>query len=93
MNICVIATASRESGALAIFKQFINALKTEVGSDRYCIFIDPSMPQEEINGVEYVTYDTRGIRRVAFDAYGFNKSAHIFSVLLRCIRFPNGFGR
>lgn len=73
MNICVIATASRESGALAIYKQFINALKNEVGSDRYCIFIDPSMPQEEINGVEYVTYDTRGIRRVAFDAYGFKK--------------------
>lgn len=71
MNVCVVATASRESGALSVFKQFITALKTEQGDDRYCIFVDPSMPHEEIEGVTYIDYDTCGARRLAFDAFGF----------------------
>lgn len=71
MNICVIATASRASGALSIYRQFLEAIKTDVGGDRYCIFVDPTMPQPSIPGVEYVTCNTCGLRRIKFDMFGF----------------------
>lgn len=67
MNICVVATASRESGALSIYKQFLTALKDEIGQDRYLIFVDPSMPRPQIQNVSYITKRTLGFGRIAFD--------------------------
>lgn len=67
MNICVVATASRESGALSIYKQFLTALKDEIGQDRYLIFVDPSMPRPQIQNASYITKRTSGFGRIAFD--------------------------
>jgi len=74
MNICVIATASRESGALSIYLQFLNALKGQGGNARYYIFVDECMPQPQIEGVTYIIYDTRGFKRITFDFIGFKKT-------------------
>lgn len=67
MNICVVATASRESGALSIYKQFLTALKDEIGQDHYLIFVDPSMPRLQMQNVSYITKRTSGFGRIAFD--------------------------
>lgn len=71
MNVFVIATASRASGALVIYKQFIEQLATRIDNDHYFVFVDPSMPQPNIPQVQYVVVNTRGLRRVFFDFFGF----------------------
>ena len=54
MNIIVLASATRSSGALTIYKQFLSHLPNYVKDNRYFIFVDPSMPQPEIENVEYI---------------------------------------
>ena len=54
MNIVVLACASRVSGALTIYKQFLTYLPDYTDGNRYYIFVDPSMPQPEIEGVTYI---------------------------------------
>ncbi len=73
MNIFVIATASRASGALSIYSQFIEALSVQPTTDKYYIFVDPSMPQPALPNVRYVPVETRGVRRVWFDFWGFKR--------------------
>ena len=70
MNVFVIATASRASGALVIYKQFIEQLATRIDNDHFFVFVDPSMPQPNIPQVQYVVVNTRGLRRVFFDFFG-----------------------
>lgn len=73
-NIVVIATASRASGALSIYKQFLSHLKKHIGTDKYFIFIHPTMPKELIAGVEYVEIDTTNyLKRIYFDWFGCKK--------------------
>ena len=69
MNVFVIATASRASGALVIYKQFIEQLATRNDNDHYFVFVAPSMPQPNIPRVQYVVVNTRGLRRVFFDFF------------------------
>ena len=74
MNVFVIATASRTSGALSIYKQFVKQLETKTGNDHYFVFVDPSMPQTNIPRVQYITSNTHGLRRVFFDFWGFKRA-------------------
>ena len=53
MNILVLASAARESGALTIYRQFLSHLAEEAGSDRWYLVIDSAMPCPEIAGVGY----------------------------------------
>lgn len=90
MNICVIATASRESGALSIYLQFLNALKGQGGNARYYIFVDECMPQPQIEGVTYIIYDTRGFKRITFDFIGFKKTIKKLHIIPdRIVSFQN----
>lgn len=69
-NIIISAGASRTSGAKTIYLQLIEHLRYHVGSNRYIVFVDESMPRPEIVGVEYVIVDVRkGLERLRFD-YG-----------------------
>ena len=73
-NIIVIATASRASGALTIYKQFISHLKNNILDNKYYIFIHPSMPKMSIDGVEYIEIDTTNyLKRIYFDWFGCRK--------------------
>lgn len=54
MNVIVNANAMRTSGTLTIYRQFISQLSKHIGKNRYFIFVDSSMPQPEIEGVEYI---------------------------------------
>lgn len=54
MDIVVLASATRSSGALTIYKQFLSHLPNFVKEHKYYIFVDSSMPQPEIENVEYV---------------------------------------
>ena len=70
MNILVIATASRSSGALAIYKQFLFHLKRNVGDDNYLILMHETMPHPDIKGVGYYAVDTTTtFRRLYFDYF------------------------
>ena len=74
MNICIIATICKETGALTIYKQLIKQIQHVVKEKhRFYIFVDPSMPMPRIDGAEYIAYDTRGIKRFRFDGYDFKK--------------------
>lgn len=54
MYIAVLASATRSSGALTIYKQFLSHLPNYVEEHKYYVFVDPSMPQPEINNVKYI---------------------------------------
>ena len=70
MNITVIATASRDSGALTIYKQFLFHLEQYVGTDNYIIFIHKTMPHPKIERVNYCYVDTTTtLRRLYFDYF------------------------
>lgn len=70
-NIAVVATASRSGGALTIYRQFISHLRENIGEDRYYIFVDSTMPIEEIDGVQYIQYPTIShLSRIKFDRDG-----------------------
>lgn len=73
MNICIIATASRASGALTIYRQFIESLMNNFDEDAYYVFVDQSMPKPVIQNVEYIEYNTRGWRRIMFDFFCFHR--------------------
>lgn len=71
MNIVVLATASRQAGALTIYKQFLNHLQNVRKGDNYYIFLHPSMPQPEMPSVNYIVIDTSSfLNRIRFDFYG-----------------------
>ena len=71
MNIVVLACASRVSGALTIYKQFLSHLPKYTTGNRYYIFVDPSMPQPPIEGVEYIhESDHSWRRRIWFNRKG-----------------------
>lgn len=71
MNILVLASAARESGALTIYRQFLSHLAEEAGSDRWYLVIDSAMPCPEIAGVGYWKVELRSWRRrIAFDHGG-----------------------
>lgn len=90
MNICVIATASRESGALSIYLQFLSVLKEQNCADKYFVFVDESMPQPQIGSVTYITCDTHGFRRIAFDFWGFKKTIKNLNITPdRIVSFQN----
>jgi glycosyltransferase involved in cell wall biosynthesis len=73
MNICVVATASRESGALTIYQQFLKSLIEEGGNDVYYVFVDSLMPKPAIKNVVYIEFDTHGYRRIIFDFFLFRR--------------------
>jgi len=69
-QIVVSASASRSSGALTIYKQFLNHLPDYIDGMHYTIFVDPFMPQPVIIGVDYITVNTkRQYQRILFDWY------------------------
>ena len=74
MNIVVLATASRQAGALTIYKQFLAHLDAEQKNDMYYVFIHPSMPQPQMKGVNYILIDTSSFKdRMRFDFGGCKK--------------------
>ena len=74
MNILVLASASRTSGALTIYKQFITHLEHYLGGHKYYIFVDPSMPQPQLQNVEYIHEPNHSFRRRMYmDKEGYMK--------------------
>ena len=73
MTICVLATASSESGALTIYKQFLNALEVGGGDNDWHIFIADGMPTPTIDNVTYHVCQTKGWGRMYFDFFGFKQ--------------------
>lgn len=71
MIIIVNATATRSSGALTIYNQFISHLASHIGSDQYYLFVDRSMPQPHIEGVSYIQDNNHSWEhRIYWDYYG-----------------------
>lgn len=72
MNVIVMAAASREGGALMIYRQFLSHLPEHIGEDRYYVFIEPEMPAPDIPGVTYFPVNLwKSMRsRIRFDAVG-----------------------
>lgn len=74
MNIVVLASATRSSGALTIYKQFLSHLPNYVKDNKYYIFIDPSMPQPEIENVVYIHDSDHSYKhRMYMDKEGYMK--------------------
>lgn len=74
MNIIVLASATRSSGALTIYKQFLSHLPNYVKDNKYYIFVDPSMPQPEIENVEYIHDSNHSYKhRMYMDKEGYMK--------------------
>ena len=67
-NIVVSAAALRMGGAVTIYNQFIEHLKSNIGENKYFIFINDILNAPEINGVRYYKIDLSSHkRRVKFD--------------------------
>lgn len=94
MNICIVATICKETGALSIYNQLMSHLKEEQQPDEhYYIFIDPSMPTPELEHVEYIKYATNGIRnRLKFDKTGFRMRCEELGILPDVIFSLNNTG-
>ena len=74
MEICIIATICKETGALSIYNQMMTHLAREQKENViYYVFVDPVMPKTTIEGVIYIEYATNGINRIKFDLYEFKK--------------------
>lgn len=74
MNIIVLATATRSSGALTIYKQYLSHLPNYVEGHKYYVFVDPSMPQLEIKNVEYIHDSEHSYKhRMYMDKEGYMK--------------------
>jgi len=74
MIVAVNATAARESGAQTILRQFLNALASYRGDDRYIIFIPEQLDFAPMEGVEFVKVDTSTwCRRIRWDKSGFRR--------------------
>ena len=72
MNVIVFAAASREGGALMIYRQFLEHLPAHIGQNRYYVFMTEGMPIPEIPGVTYFPVDVWQSmrRRIRFDSAG-----------------------
>lgn len=71
MNIVVNTSATRTSGALTIYKQFISHLKENAGGNSWYIFVDSSMPQPQMEGVTYMCDDNHSrLHRIYWDYIG-----------------------
>lgn len=69
-NIAIVATATRSSGALTIYNQFLSHLVDYSESLRCIIFVHPSMPQPPIDNVTYEIVNTeRYFDRIMFDCF------------------------
>ena len=74
MNICIIATICKETGALSIYNQMMAHLVGEWKEGyNYYVFVDPVMPKPTIEGVRYIEYATNGFNRIKFDLFHFNR--------------------
>lgn len=74
MNIIVNASASRKSGALSIYLQFISHLANFIANNKYYIFVDPSVPQPDMPGVYYIHESNHSwSHRIYWDFYGLKK--------------------
>ena len=73
VTIAVNATAARESGALTILKQFLEALENDRGNDRYVVFVPAGLELDvRREHIRTVAVDTRRWReRIAWDRIGF----------------------
>ena len=68
MNIFVIATTLQAGGGITIYKQFLSHLPEYVGQNRYWIFVNPVLPQVEIEGVTYISFPLQSkVRRILFE--------------------------
>lgn len=80
-NIIVNTFASRNSGALSIYLQFIAHLPKFSNENNYYIFVDPTMEQPPIAGVFYIIdSDHSFCHRIAWEHGGLNqwlKKRHI----------------
>ena len=66
--------ASRVSGALTIYRQFIYALEKYKGPHHFYVFIDSSMDHPQIDGVTYITEDNHSwFNRLRLDWWGIKK--------------------
>lgn len=54
MNVFVIATTLQAGGGITIYKQFLSHLPEHIGQNKYWIFVNPVLPQVEIQGVTYI---------------------------------------
>lgn len=71
MNIVVNTSATRTSGALTIYKQFISHMRENVRENRWYIFVDSSMPQPQMEGVTYMQDDNHSwLHRIYWDYVG-----------------------
>lgn len=74
MNILVLASASRTSGALTIYKQFLSHLENYLDGNQYYIFVDPSMPQPTLQNMEYIHEPNHSFKRqIYMDKEGYMK--------------------
>lgn len=70
-QIVVSASATRSSGTLTIYKQFVEHLPRHTEGMHFTIFVHPSMPQPEIAHVDYIPIHTENqLQRIKFDWYG-----------------------
>lgn len=73
-NIIVNTSATRTSGALSIYRQFISHLPQYIGGHRYYIFVDSSMNQPPIDGVTYIRDDEHSLfHRLWWDYAGLKR--------------------
>lgn len=73
-QVVVSSSATRSSGTLTIYKQFLEHLPSHLDGKHYTIFVHPTMPQPDIEGVEYVHVHTEGqFQRIWFDWRGSKK--------------------
>lgn len=72
MKILVLASAARTSGALTIYKQFLFHLPKHLKGNEYYIFVDPGMPQPELENVKYIHDSNHTYRhRIYMDRAGY----------------------
>ena len=68
MNIFVIATTLQAGGGITIYNQVLSHLPEYVGQNRYWIFVNPVLPQVEIEGVTYISFPLQSkVRRILFE--------------------------
>ncbi len=73
-SIVVLAIATRTSGSYMIYKQFIDYLAKYKDNNRYYKFVDPSMSQPKMEGVEYIHETDHSWRhRIYIDNKGFQE--------------------
>ena len=78
MNICIVATICKETGALSIYNQLMfHLIEEQKAGEHYYIFIEPSMPMHALKDAHYIKYSTNGIKnRLKFDKKDFRKKCN-----------------